>query len=145
MSRRPNAVRLQSVEEGTHVEIAYVNLFVTDLDRAVDFYEKKLGLSLEFSDTEHGYASLKAGPIRLGLTLPGPEHVDLLGRHTGIGFAVKDLVAEHKRLVDLDVRFTMEPAKQPWGGFMALFADPDGNVFYLDEVAVMHPGAEANG
>ena len=29
----------------------------------------------------------------------------------------------------------MEPAKQPWGGFMALFSAPDGNVFYLDELA----------
>jgi len=32
------------------------------------------------------------------------------------------------------VRFTMEPEKQPWGGFMGMFADPDGNVFYLDEL-----------
>jgi predicted enzyme related to lactoylglutathione lyase len=74
------------------MEIAYINLFVSDIDRAIDFYEKKL-------------------------------------------------VAEHKRLVALDVRFTMEPASQPWGGFMALVADPDGNVCYLDEVAVMHPEA----
>ncbi|MEO1935815.1 MAG: VOC family protein [Myxococcales bacterium] len=127
------------------MEITYVNLFVSDIDRSVEFYEKKLGLSLEFSDSEHGYASLNAGPIRLGLALPGPEHVDLLGRHTGIGLAVKDLVAEHKRLVAQGVQFTMEPAKQPWGGFMALVADPDGNVLYLDEVAVMHPRADANG
>ena len=28
----------------------------------------------------------------------------------------------------------MEPAKQPWGAVMALFEDPDGNVFYLDEL-----------
>jgi hypothetical protein len=28
----------------------------------------------------------------------------------------------------------MAPAKQPWGGFMGLFADPDGNLFYLDQV-----------
>lgn len=29
---------------------------------------------------------------------------------------------------------TMPPSKQPWGGYMALFADPDGNIFYLDSV-----------
>jgi predicted enzyme related to lactoylglutathione lyase len=28
----------------------------------------------------------------------------------------------------------MSPSKQPWGGYMALFADPDGNIFYLDSV-----------
>jgi len=130
------------------MEIAYVNLFVSEIDRSVEFYETKLGLTLEFSDSEHGYASLKAGPIRLGLSLPGPDntdHADLLGRHTGIGLAVTDLVAEHKRLVGLGVRFTMEPEKQPWGGFMALVADPDGNLLYLDEVAVMHQEAEPDG
>ncbi len=26
----------------------------------------------------------------------------------------------------------MPPTKQPWGGYMALFADLDGNIFYLD-------------
>ena len=39
----------------------------------------------------------------------------------------------------LGVIFTMEPTKQPWGGgFMALIADPDGNLLYLDEVAAAH-------
>ncbi len=32
----------------------------------------------------------------------------------------------------------MAPQKQPWGGFMALFADPDGNVFYLDQIDAAH-------
>ena len=29
----------------------------------------------------------------------------------------------------------MAPQKQPWGGYMGMFADPDGNVFYLDGAA----------
>ena len=35
---------------------------------------------------------------------------------------------------DKGVQFTMQPTKQPWGGFMAMFTDPDGNVFYLDQL-----------
>ena len=31
------------------------------------------------------------------------------------------------------VTFTLKPARQPWGGYMGMFADPDGNVFYLDQ------------
>jgi predicted enzyme related to lactoylglutathione lyase len=120
------------------MQIAYVNLFVSDLDQAVEFYASKLGLELEFSDSDHGYASLSAGPIRLGLALPGPDQQDLIGRHTGIGLAVADLKTEHARLTTLGVTFTMEPTRQPWGGFMALIADPDGNLFYLDEVAAAH-------
>ena len=120
------------------MKIMYVNLFVSDLDRAVEFYSSRLGLDLEFSDSDHGYASFDAGPIRLGLAVAGADQQDLVGRHTGVGLAVDDLAAEHVRLVSQGVSFTMEPTKQPWGGFMAMLADPDGNQLYLDEVAVMH-------
>lgn len=120
-------------------QIAYVNVFVSDLDRAIEFYEGRLGLALEHAAREHGYASFSAGPVRLGLAVAGPEQRELIGRHTGIGFAVADLTREHARLRELGVAFPMPPARQPWGGFMALFADPDGNAFYLDEVAAVHP------
>jgi len=42
--------------------------------------------------------------------------------HTGVGFSVEDLEAEHGRLVGLGVGFPMAPTRQPWGGFMALMA-----------------------
>lgn len=43
------------------MKIAYVNIFVTDLEAAVAFYRDRLGLALEFSSHEHGYASFSAG------------------------------------------------------------------------------------
>ena len=43
--------------------------------------------------------------------------------HTGVGFSVEDLEAEHERLVGLGVGFSMAPTRQPWAGFMALMAD----------------------
>jgi len=52
---------------------------------------------------------------------------------------VSDLEAEHARLSQEGVVFSMPPTRQPWGGFMPLFADPDGNVYYLDEVSPTHP------
>ncbi len=114
--------------------IGYVNIFVNDIDRAVEFYQDRLGMKLVFANAEHGYASLSAGPIHLGLALPG-DQPGLVGRHTGVGLVVDDLEAEHARLVGLGVSFSMEPSRQPWGGFMALVDDPDGNVLYLDEVS----------
>lgn len=117
------------------MQVAYVNIFVTDLEKAITFYRDKLGLVLLFSSPEHGFASFTAGAVRLGLALPGADHADLVGRHTGIGFEVGDLGAEHARLAGLGVHFTMPPTRQPWGGFMAMFSDADGNVFYLDQVS----------
>lgn len=124
------------------MHISYVNVFVEDLDRAVRFYQGKLGLNLEFSSPEHGYASFAAGGIRLGVAVPGADQNTLIGRHTGVGFAVADLAAEHARLSSLGVGFAMPPTRQPWGGFMALVADPDNNVFYLDEISVVHGQVE---
>lgn len=115
------------------MRIAYVNVFVSDLDRAVAFYQATLNLELQHASAEHGYAALSAGAVRLGLAVPGPDDAALVGRHTGVGLAVVDLEAEHAQLVGLGVAFAMPPTRQPWGGFMALVADPDGNVFYLDE------------
>ena len=70
--------------------------------------------------------------------MAGPDQTDLVGRHTGVGFAVGDLEAEHARLAGLGVAFSQPPTRQPWGGYMALMTDPDGNVYYLDEVAAVH-------
>jgi len=119
------------------MELSYVNVYVTDLARSLEFFEKTLGLDLQYSDADFGYASLDAGPIRIGLAqvdAADAETRGLVGRQTGVGFQVPDLAATHAALVARGVGFTMEPAKQPWGATMGMFADPDGNVFYLDEI-----------
>ncbi len=120
------------------MQVEYVNVFVSNLSDAVAFYRDKLGLAMEFSSEEHGYASFSAGSIRLGVALAGPDQAELAGRHTGVGLAVADLEAEHRRLTGLGVKFTMPPTRQPWGGFMALISDPEGNIYYLDQVSAAH-------
>jgi predicted enzyme related to lactoylglutathione lyase len=113
------------------------NVFVSDLERAIDFYGGKLDLKLRHADREHGYASFDAGPIGLGLAQVAGDSSEaslLVGRHTGVGLGVSDLETAYERLRARGVEFTMPPEKQPWGGFMAMFVDPDGNRFYLDQL-----------
>ncbi len=114
--------------------IGYLTLGVADFPRAIAFYRDVLGLTLKFADESFHYAQFD------GVTLPfaivgGDGHAHEGDRHTGISFAVPDIDAAYRDLSAKGVRFTMPPSKQPWGGYMALFADPDGNVFYLDSVA----------
>lgn len=123
--------------------LLYVNLYVSDLARSVEFFRETLGLEMQFSDESFGYASFDAGPVRMGLAqvdVTDEESRALVGRQTGFGFMVPDLAAAHEDLAARGVPFPMEPEKQPWGGFMALFEDPDGNVFYLDEIPAEHDG-----
>ena len=112
------------------MKIGYVNVRVSDFERALAFYQKTLELPLKYAHRDFGYASFLAGPITLGVA----QDESQIGCHTGIGFVVEDLDERYAELVARGVRFTMKPQKQPWGGYMSLFADPDGNVFYLDQV-----------
>ncbi len=112
------------------MKIGYINIFVADLTRSVTFFRDILGLTCHSAEVEFGYASFAAGPISFGIAQT--DDADLVGRHTGVGFMVDDIDAEYQRLSKLGVEFSMPPTLQPWGGILALFNDPDGNIYYLD-------------
>ncbi len=119
--------------------IGYVNIFVSDFERALDFYERCLGLEATTRDEQFGYASFRTQGA--GFAFARTDDAGLTGRHTGIGWVVDDLPATYEALVAKGVTFDMPPSRQPWGGFMAMFRDPDGNVFYLDQVEHQEAGA----
>ncbi len=122
-------------EASAKMDIGYINLGVLDYPRAVAFYRDIIGLELMFADEGFQFARFKAGGVEFAV-VGGPEVKKVREgkpeNHTGIGFRVPDVDAKHRELAAKGVRFTMTPSKQPWGGYMAMFADPDGNVFYLD-------------
>lgn len=112
------------------IAVEYVNVFVSNFDRAVDFYANTLGLTLNMKDDQFKYASFSTGGSALAVV--ETDDPSLIGRHTGIGFMVKDLDAAYGALKDV-ADFRDPPTKQPWGGYMAMLADPDGNIFYFDQ------------
>ena len=121
----------------TAARLWYVNVFVSDFDGALGFYEKKLALPLKFKDEKFGYASFAtegAGFSVARVDRSDPKARELVGRHTGIGFGVPDIQKAYEELSSKGVRFTMPPTEQPWGGILATFSDPEGNVFYLDQL-----------
>jgi hypothetical protein len=65
--------------------------------------------------------------------------------HTGVEFGVADLDGEYRRLSGLGVKFTLKPEQQSWGGYMSMFADPEGNVIYLDELISSPPSGRKAG
>jgi len=44
---------------------------------------------------------------------------------------VDDIHEAHAALVDAGVQFSRPPEQEPWGGWIATFADPDGNTLQL--------------
>ena len=113
--------------------IGYVIVGVKKLDAAISFYRDILGLQFMFSEPEMHWASFQVGDMTFSLAEGGEENHGTGGRNTGIGFMVPDVDAAYAELSDKGVKFTMGPGKMPWGGYMAMFVDPDGNEFYLDQ------------
>ena len=114
--------------------IGSINIGVTDLDRAVGFYRDVLGLELQFSEPTHAYARFDLGGVNFGVIshdISNPEAAAFTGRHTGLNLEVADLDTAVGALKARGVSFAMEPTRQPWGAYMALLSDPDGNLFYL--------------
>jgi predicted enzyme related to lactoylglutathione lyase len=48
-----------------------------------------------------------------------------------IHLTVDDIRIVHARLAGAGVAFTREPEREDWGGWVATFADPDGNTLQL--------------
>ena len=112
------------------MNIGYANIFVSDIEKAIAFYRDILGLEVNHADPQFGFASFRAGAINFNVAQT--DDAKLVGRHTGLGFIDEDIDARYEELKSQGVHFEMVPTKQPWGGRLALFADPDGNIHYLD-------------
>jgi uncharacterized glyoxalase superfamily protein PhnB len=46
---------------------------------------------------------------------------------------VENVDEEYEKLKTKGVNFVEQPKKQYWGGYAALFADPDENLLYLTQ------------
>ena len=117
-------------------QLWYVNVFSGNFTAAVSFYRDMMGMSLRFIEKDHGYAAFDSGQVGFSVARVdknADNYKQLVGRFTGIGLSVDDLDAEYDRLKSLGVEFSSPPQQQPWGGYMAIVKDPDGNELYLDQ------------
>jgi len=116
------------------VKLAYLRVFVSDWPRALKFYSEAVGLPILFANQEAGWAQLDTGECQLALeraASPEEGEEDLVGRFVGASLAVEDVHATYERLRSRGVEFVGPPEPQPWGGVLAHFRDPDGNVLTL--------------
>ncbi len=105
-----------------------LRVFVHDIDSARHFYGSTIGLRQIWDyETTTGYD--------VGATLIVEQDKDdeegLVGRFVGCSLQVEDIDAEYDRLSAAGVRFHGVPERQFWGGTLAHFCDPDGNVLTL--------------
>ena len=113
---------------------ATVGIYVSDQDRALDFYTDTLGFEKRVDepmgeDARWIEVAPEGAETRLVLfTPPGLE--DRIGTWGNMIFECDDIRATHEVLRERGVEFTQEPSEQPWG-LWAQFKDVDGNEFGL--------------
>ena len=111
-----------------------VRIFVDDWQTACDFYANTLGLTCEFKDESFGWAEFDVGGgAKFGIERCDPDSQDrsLVGRFLGVSLQVEDAFATYEVLKGKGVEFTASPEKQAWGGVLAHFKDPCGNIITL--------------
>lgn len=117
------------------MEISIIRIFVKDWQKACDFYQDTLGLQLEFNNTILGWAEFNVGGANFGIErvdkMDSQECQALVGRYLGISLKVENMDYIYSHLLHMGVEFTLEPTLQEWGGTVAEFKDPDGNILTL--------------
>lgn len=110
-----------------------ITLPVSDLKRAIEFYEKTLGLNKKYE--YQSYAGFDCGGIEIGL-----RPVEKLNVKSGkenlpsLDFFVEDVDATYLALKEKGVEFTRAPHEEPWGAREASFLDPDKNVLTIVQI-----------
>ena len=109
-----------------------VRIWVDDFSTAKTFYEDVLRLPLNWEAAEIGAAGFAAGPAELIVEEARDEEGRALtGRFVGVSLRVDDIADQYDALRAVGVAFEGPPEKQSWGGTLAHFKDPSGNVLTL--------------
>ena len=111
-----------------------VRIFSLNWTRSLAFYKDTIGLPVKFENADMGWAEFDLGGASLGLEQATPSDDDsehLVGRFVGLSLQVDDIDAVYQQLTGAGVEFKGPPARQPWGGVLAHFIDPDDNVITL--------------
>jgi methylmalonyl-CoA/ethylmalonyl-CoA epimerase len=112
-------------------KIGQIGVPVKDLNRALDFYKEKLGLSLLFNT--NSMAFFECNGLRLMLTLPEKEEFALSS--SVIYFEVNNIKDTYERLLGKEVTFIDEPHVVAKMGqtetWMVFFQDTEDNTHAL--------------
>jgi len=100
-------------------------------EKAVEFYEHTLGLQKKYRFAD--YAGFDCGGVEIGIKTWGENEPPRAGEPC-LNFLVDDVQEMYKSLRNNGVNFINPPKHTRWGGKIALFSDPDGNLIQLTEI-----------
>jgi lactoylglutathione lyase len=119
------------------MKFAYTILYVQDVKKSIEFYEKAFGLSRKFIAPDDSYGELVTGGTTLSFASTTLAHSNLKDGFTEsnlknkpfgieIGFTTKDVDAAVKSSIEAGATLVAEAKTKPWGQVVAYVRDYDG-------------------
>ena len=109
-----------------------ITFYVSDLKKAVKFYEETLGLERKYEYSS--YVGFECGGVEVGLVPKLKEHKRVASKSPSVEFLVDNVEKFYEELKGKGVKFTKELHEEPWGGKQATFTDPDGNILEIVQI-----------
>ncbi len=133
-------------------KVAAMVLFVQDLAGCTTFYRDTFHLPYQGSDANSASFLLEEGLYLILLSPAGAA--DLLGTEVSalpsaggprglLAASVADVDAAYEDLTAKGVTFVRPPTNQPWGLRTAHFADPEGNLWEINQPLAAQTAGEA--
>jgi lactoylglutathione lyase len=124
------------------VRFGYTILYVEDVPRSLDFYERALGLQRRFLHESGEYGELETGATALAFAthelaasnLPnvyGDASEDSGRPPFEVCFVTDDVESAYGRAIEAGADAVTAPQTKPWGQDVAYVRDPDGNLIEL--------------
>lgn len=123
------------------MRLSYTILYVRDVKKSVEFYQKAFGLIHKFTHEGGDYAEMDTGSVTLafcGYTLADQilkspytkaHQQNLIGAQ--ISFEPDDLKSAYEAALNNGAKSLIPPEIKPWGWESAILLDPDGHIVEL--------------
>lgn len=119
------------------VKLGYTILYVNDVEKSIEFYEKSFGFERTFIVPEKSYGELFTGETTLSFASKVLAHSNLkdgflessiLQKPFGIelGLVTDDVEGTVKNALQHGATLVEEPMQKPWGQTVAYIRDIDG-------------------
>jgi catechol 2,3-dioxygenase-like lactoylglutathione lyase family enzyme len=122
------------------MKLGYVILFVTDVRKTIEFWEKAFGLQRKMIVEADAYGELDTGATTLGFAQQAFMRDSLPFRAAGAGeppppyevaLVTDDVEGAQARALKAGATLVQKPTKKPWGQVVAHVRDLDGNLVEL--------------
>lgn len=119
------------------IQFGYTILYVEDVAKSIDFYEKSFGFTRKFITAENDYAELSTGSTTLSFASIELANTNLQNGFTKsgldqkpfgieIGFVTDDVEGVLKVAVQNGAKIVEAPKQKPWGQTVAYLRDING-------------------